>query len=138
MRWPGMSFSIVAETRAVRRHVEKDEKHKTPRDSLGVFSEPAWLILLSKVQSSPTRTRTWNKPVNSLNVQGHNPLSHKVSGNEPCGFARRFAQESKQAPDSPALAPSTDIDLVRIMDAWPTLPDLIRRAILALVSTANG
>jgi hypothetical protein len=33
-------------------------------------------------------------------------------------------------------APAADPDLTRILDAWPTLPEPIRRAILALIETA--
>jgi hypothetical protein len=32
----------------------------------------------------------------------------------------------------------TDPDLARVVEAWPTLPDHIRAAILALASTARG
>jgi hypothetical protein len=31
-----------------------------------------------------------------------------------------------------------DRDLQRILDAWPTLPEPIRRAILAMVASVNG
>jgi hypothetical protein len=32
--------------------------------------------------------------------------------------------------------PEIDRDLARILDAWPSLPEAIRRAILALVETS--
>jgi hypothetical protein len=53
-------------------------------------------------------------------------------------FARGFAQPDPTQPlDSPAPAPTTDPDLVRILDAWPQLPAPIRRAILALVESGR-
>ena len=46
-----------------------------------------------------------------------------------------------ETPNDPALTPSTDsldYDLARLIDAWPTLLEPIRRAILALVESASG
>jgi hypothetical protein len=52
-------------------------------------------------------------------------------------FAHRFAQSGQeQALDCPAHGRPTDPDLTRVLDAWPTLPEHIRRAIVALVGTA--
>jgi hypothetical protein len=31
-----------------------------------------------------------------------------------------------------------DADLQRVVEAWPDLPEAIRRAVLALVGSANG
>jgi hypothetical protein len=42
-------------------------------------------------------------------------------------FARRFAQLVENDPE-----------LARLVEAWPTLPDAIRRAILALISAGAG
>jgi hypothetical protein len=51
-------------------------------------------------------------------------------------FARGFAQTGmEQVLDGPAPTCPTDPDLARILDAWPNLPEHIRRAILALVGT---
>jgi len=56
------------------------------------------------------------------------------SGKEPSRFARRFAQNnSKQPVDANQLASMTDPDLARLVEAWPTLPEPIRRAMVALV-----
>jgi hypothetical protein len=43
---------------------------------------------------------------------------------------------------APQLAPeaekrSSDPDLARVIDAWPVLPEAIRRAVLALVGSAG-
>jgi hypothetical protein len=40
---------------------------------------------------------------------------------------------TKPAGDTASLDP----DLTRILDAWPTLPDPIRRAVMALVETSS-
>jgi hypothetical protein len=45
------------------------------------------------------------------------------------GVALRLAQTE---------ATPIDPDLQRVADTWPTLPDAIRRAVLALVGSANG
>jgi hypothetical protein len=34
--------------------------------------------------------------------------------------------------------PETDPDLARILNAWPGLPEAIRRAVLALIDSTNG
>jgi hypothetical protein len=53
-------------------------------------------------------------------------------------FVHGFAQIGpKLAFGSPTPARSTDPDLARILEAWPLLPEHIRRAILALVGTAR-
>jgi hypothetical protein len=49
-------------------------------------------------------------------------------GNQPSSRA------AKSGADSAASAPS-DPDLARLIDAWPTLPGPIRRAVLALVNS---
>jgi hypothetical protein len=43
----------------------------------------------------------------------------------------------KHALDSATPAHLTDLDLARILEAWPTLPEHIRRAVLALVATGS-
>jgi hypothetical protein len=61
-------------------------------------------------------------------------------------LAHSLARESQKGP---SLAPEADTsisppagpldpDLARILDAWPGLPDPIRRAIVALVESATG
>jgi hypothetical protein len=35
------------------------------------------------------------------------------------------------------VGPLPDTDLARVLDAWPTLPEPIRRAVLALVETSS-
>jgi hypothetical protein len=76
--------------------------------------------------SSPSRTRTYNKPVNSRNTVGHKNNQDKSYGESPDDVALGVAQ-------GPA-----DSDLARVVEAWPGLPEAIRRAVLALVSSANG
>src|SRR5262249_14396400 len=49
-----------------------------------------------------------------------------TSGNTPSGVAPGVA---RNAPDP---------DLAHVVEAWPALPDAIRRAVLALVGSANG
>jgi hypothetical protein len=50
-------------------------------------------------------------------------LTGNISGESDDRFAHGFAQ------------PPPDPDLARVLDAWPTLPAPIRRAILALVES---
>jgi hypothetical protein len=42
-------------------------------------------------------------------------------------FAHGFAQKGE-------LQPFDDADLARVAEAWPTLPDAIRQAVLKLIS----
>jgi hypothetical protein len=77
--------------------------------------------------SSPTRTRTWNKPVNSRLPDDPNSNSTPIYG-VPSGSV---------APQLPDLA-QTDPGLARVIVAWPQLPAPIRAAVLALVATARA
>jgi hypothetical protein len=70
------------------------------------------------------RLDTYNKPVNSRNVAGRNSNAATTSSEPAEVFVRRFAQE-------------LDPELARLVDAWPTLPDPIRRAMLALLSSVS-
>ncbi len=54
-------------------------------------------------------------------------------GSQSVGFATPDDAGRTSLRTSPAEGPS---DLARVVDAWPTLPDPIRRAVLALVGTA--
>jgi hypothetical protein len=57
-----------------------------------------------------------------------------------------LARQSSKGPSEPAeRTPSTlpaigilDVDLARVVDAWPTLPPAIRAGILALVGARYG
>jgi hypothetical protein len=61
-------------------------------------------------------------------------------------LAQSLAHKSQKGPSlAPEVAPSisppagpVDPDLVRMLDAWPGLPDPIRRAIVALVESVTG
>ena len=79
------------------------------------------------MSSSPTRTRTWNKPVNSRNVTEPNPISDKTFGASDAALAARLQSAAETTSDS---------DLVHVIDAWPDLPPHIRAAVLALVGAA--
>jgi hypothetical protein len=56
-----------------------------------------------------------------------------------------LAREAQKGPSLvPEVDPSTsqpaglfDPDLARVLDAWPTLPDHIKAAVMALVTTAH-
>jgi hypothetical protein len=49
-------------------------------------------------------------------------------------FTRGFAQNPQKQPSAAAaLAPSTDHDLARVVDAWPRLPVAVRQAVLKLI-----
>jgi hypothetical protein len=87
--------------------------------------------------SSPTRTRTWNKPVNSRKDARHKDKQDKAFGDTPARFVRGFAQAEGEQSGEPAPAAVTDPDLARILDAWPTLPAHIKAAILALMATVG-
>ena len=75
---------------------------------------------------SPSRSRTYNKPVNSRKVAGRKSMQDKTS--------------SDGAPELSALLAhhlQADPDLARLVDSWPALPTHIRAAILALVQAAS-
>ena len=76
--------------------------------------------------SSPTRTRTWNKPVNSRKNTDRNPRQDNTSDEE---TAKLSAQLAHRVPADPELA--------RVIAAWPDLAPPIRRAILALVESGR-
>jgi hypothetical protein len=46
------------------------------------------------------------------------------------------AGAAKSGADPAGFAPS-DLDLARLIDAWPRLPESVRRAILALVASGR-
>ncbi|HEY7154486.1 MAG TPA: hypothetical protein VH575_11050 [Gemmataceae bacterium] len=69
-------------------------------------------------------TRTPDIQSHSLTATERNPLDANISG-EP---SARLA---------PVLAPGTPApDLARVVSSWPTLPEPIRRAVLALLDAA--
>jgi hypothetical protein len=70
-------------------------------------------------------TRILDIQIHSVEDGSRNPLPINTSGEVASAFARRFAQGG------------SDTDLARLLDAWPKLPLLIRRAILALVESAG-
>jgi hypothetical protein len=77
-------------------------------------------------QRSPSRTRTYNKPVNSRNAA-----------------ERKDNQDNTyiQSQDDVALGVARfpiDADLARVVSAWPDLPEAIRRAVLALIGSTKG
>jgi hypothetical protein len=68
-------------------------------------------------------------------LAGSKPLRDNSSGDRPERFARGFAQNPrKQRSDATAPLASTDPDLARVVDAWPTLQEAIRYAVLKLIS----
>jgi hypothetical protein len=75
-------------------------------------------------------------------VDAHDALVPKTiaTTSELPASARTYAKRSKR-PDRALTKPiakhfSTAPDLARVLNAWPTLPEHIRRAVLALVGTA--
>jgi hypothetical protein len=56
-------------------------------------------------------------------------LPASTSGEPPARLAPQLAP-------APAASP-VDPDLVRVVDAWPSLPEPIRRAVLALVESSR-
>jgi hypothetical protein len=74
-----------------------------------------------------------------------------LAGLEPATFGSVDGSDGAARPDTPSTSgkgPSSvarqlprtvgpDPDLARLLDAWPRLPEPIRRAILALVMTAH-
>jgi predicted DNA-binding transcriptional regulator AlpA len=81
--------------------------------------------------SSPTRTRTWNKPVNSRKTR--NPKDRDGNGlGSATGFPGVFA-----APEEPAVCAFTmPEDLARVVTTWDGLPGPIKAAVEALVRAA--
>ena len=78
----------------------------------------------SGLSGSPSRTRTYNKPVNSQSDAEHKDNQDNTYGESSDGVALGVAQIP------------TDPDLARVVEAWPDLPEAIRRAVVALVATA--
>ena len=59
----------------------------------------------------------------------HNCRAGNTSSQDEERFAHGFAQTGQKQPlDGPALTSQIDPDLARVLDAWPTLPEPIRRA----------
>ena len=56
--------------------------------------------------------------------------------------ARSSAKADSQAPPTGLIAPNADAiaapDLATVIDAWPTLPEHLRKAILAIVEAAKS
>jgi hypothetical protein len=50
----------------------------------------------------------------------------------------RSVPGSYTVPEEASAGPPLDPDLSRVAGAWPALPELIRRAILALVESGRG
>jgi hypothetical protein len=71
-------------------------------------------------------TRTPDIQIHSLKIGEPNALHGNTSGETPPSVAVQL----------PTVA-DTDPDLTRLSSAWPKLPDHIRAAILALVTTAR-
>ena len=67
----------------------------------------------------------------------HKVLPDNASGDGLDRFARGFARKESNPPPSGPATPVTDPDLARILDAWPTLPAPIRRAVLALIESGQ-
>ncbi len=80
----------------------------------------------TKCGNAPYRTRTYNPLIKSLSPSNRKPLQVNTSGEGANRFARRFAQELEN-----------DHDLLRLVEAWPTLPPPIRAAMLALLRSAT-
>jgi hypothetical protein len=59
-------------------------------------------------------------------VASENTTNQGVSAPASADVALRVAQNA------------VDPDLARVVEAWPDLPEAIRRAVLALVGSANG
>ena len=68
----------------------------------------------------------------------HKSVRDNVLGQDKSRFARQFAQAGPNQPlEDPSQARPTDADLTRVLDAWPQLPEPLRRAILALVESGR-
>ena len=84
-----------------------------------------WVVSAADPFSSPSRTRTYNKPVNSRKDVGRKSMEDSTSGHD------------KPQLSAPLAQPPADPDLSRVIEAWPILPAHIRAAVLALVQTAR-
>ncbi len=80
--------------------------------------------LAASGENAPRRTRTYNPLIKSQTSARHKSLIHHEKGRE----ASNVALSLPYAPP----------DLAQVVDAWPTLPEVIRAAILALVQTSMG
>ena len=101
----------------------------------GICRIPWNCLILSG--GSEIRTHERGKPVSGFQDRiptTLNPLNHKDLGQSPDSCLPFVCPtHSESTPDSV----STDPDLARVIKAWATLPDPIRRAVLALVGTAE-
>jgi hypothetical protein len=85
---------------------------------------------LAIVSSEPAGTRTQDLRINLQPGSGSNYLpDNSICRKEP---------ELAPSPDKQPAVPTGDPDLARILAVWPTLPDHIRAAILALVTTSGA
>jgi hypothetical protein len=76
------------------------------------------------------RTRTGDNQIHSLELGQRNPLHAATSAESPGRLDRALTTET-------GLAKDIDQDLSRIITAWPEVPEVIRKAILALVESGK-
>ena len=96
-----------------------------------------WISLVLS-GGSEIRTHERGKPVSGFQDRiptTLNLLTHKDLGQSPDSCLPFVCPTPSE---STVATPSTDPDLARVIKAWATLPDPIRRAVLALVGTAQG
>ena len=124
------------------------------RDASGPFPLGSFrCVLFPLVRSGGNRRIPWN----CLILSGGSEIRTHERGKPVSGFQDRIPttlnllthKDLGQSPDSclpfvcpthsesTVATPSTDPDLARVIKAWATLPDPIRRAVLALVGTAE-
>lgn len=64
------------------------------------------------------------------------PLSPRETHDTDSGGAESGANRPDSAPETAPDQPPLDVDLSRVVEAWPTLPEAIRRAVLAMVEAS--
>jgi hypothetical protein len=100
-----------------------------PRKNRPKASKASTLYALERMSAkcgtAPCRTRTYNPLIKSLSECGSNPLHANTSSDT-------LPRRDRACPKPPAADPG----LAKIIDAWPALPDPIRRAVLALADSA--
>jgi hypothetical protein len=94
------------------------------------------------MSQDPSGTMSEPSPAPVFKTDGHStepsdaPMASDVVNSQfACGFAQ--ARQSRPLP-TPEPAEQTDPDVARLVAAWPTLPDPIRRAMLALLDAGSG
>jgi hypothetical protein len=85
-------------------------------------------------ENSPSRTRTYNKPVNSRLDEGSNPLPASVSDTSTYSHTPNLTPDLREALERAIAEPAGFAGLAALIRAWPTLSERVRGELLAAAS----